>query len=147
MAAFVTVPFLMFVVPRIYFSLHPDPIINTSGKIDMDPRIRIVFTAMLLGFTGLFYWMLSLRVRVARLARARSDVGHDRNLGKGERVSGTVAVLLVALLAWGLLFVYLLPSRAPHRGDREVMNAKVILAVGLLAIASGVRRHAASRSR
>jgi len=67
--AFVTVPFLMFIVPRIYFSLHPDPLINSGGKIQMDPRIRISFFALLLGFTGLFYWMLSLRVRVLRLAR------------------------------------------------------------------------------
>src|SRR5437762_2504408 len=67
--AFVAVPFLMFVVPRIYFSLHPDPIINARGKIDMDPRIRVVFFALLIGFTALFFWMLSLRVRVARLER------------------------------------------------------------------------------
>jgi len=65
--AFVSVPFLMFVVPRIYFSLHPDPIINPRGKLDMDPRIRIVFFAMLVGFTGLYAWLQSLRVRVARL--------------------------------------------------------------------------------
>ena len=69
--AFVAVPFLIFVVPRIYFSLHPDPIVNPRGKVDMDPRIRWVFTSMLLGFTGLFFWMLSLRVRVARLERRR----------------------------------------------------------------------------
>ena len=63
------VPFLMFVVPRIYFTLHPDPIINPQGKLDMDPRIRQVFFAMLAGFTALFFWVLSLRVRVARLER------------------------------------------------------------------------------
>ncbi len=68
-AAFVTVPFLMFVVPRIYFSLHPDPLVNTTGRIQMDPRIRIGFYAMLIGFTGLYAWMQSLRVRVLRLAR------------------------------------------------------------------------------
>jgi heme exporter protein C len=68
-AAFVAVPFLIFVVPRIYFTLHPDPLINTRGKIDMDPRIRVVFFALLIGFTALFYWMLSLRVRVARVER------------------------------------------------------------------------------
>jgi heme exporter protein C len=65
--AFVSVPFLMFVVPRIYFTLHPDPIINPQGKVDMDPRIRIAFFAMLLGFTGLYFWVQSVRVRVARL--------------------------------------------------------------------------------
>jgi heme exporter protein C len=73
--AFVAVPFLMFVVPRIYFSLHPDPIINPSGKIDMDPRIRLVFLAMLAGFTGLFFWLLSLRVRVTRLERRLIETG------------------------------------------------------------------------
>jgi heme exporter protein C len=67
--AFVAVPFLMFVVPRIYYSLHPDPLINPRGKVDMDPRIRVVFFALLVGFTFLFYWMLSLRVRVSRAER------------------------------------------------------------------------------
>lgn len=75
-SAFVAVPFLMFVVPRIYFSLHPDPIINPQGKIDMDPRIRIVFFAMLAGFTGLFFWLLSVRVRFARIERARMETLH-----------------------------------------------------------------------
>ena len=70
-AAFVAVPFLVFVVPRIYFSLHPDPIINPRGKIDMDPRIRVVFYELLLGFTALFFWVLSLRVRVARVEHRR----------------------------------------------------------------------------
>ena len=65
--AFVSVPFLIFVVPRIYFSLHPDPLINDRGKVEMDSRIRIVFYAMLLGFTALFFWLQSLRVRVARV--------------------------------------------------------------------------------
>jgi len=69
--AFVSVPFLIFVVPRIYFTLHPDPIINPRGKLDMDPRIRVVFFALLVGFTALFYWILALRVRVARLERRR----------------------------------------------------------------------------
>ena len=68
-AAFVAVPFLMFVVPRIYFTLHPDPLINTRGKVDMDPRIRVVFFSLLAGFSALFFWVLSLRVRVARVER------------------------------------------------------------------------------
>lgn len=72
-AAFVAVPFLMFVVPRLYDTLHPDPIINARGKVDMDPRIRIVFLSMLVGFTGLFYWLLSLRVRVLRIERGRDE--------------------------------------------------------------------------
>jgi heme exporter protein C len=70
-AAFVTVPFLIFVVPRIYFSLHPDTVINERGKVEMDPRIRIAFFAMVIGFTALFYWVLGLKVRLLRLERRR----------------------------------------------------------------------------
>jgi heme exporter protein C len=71
--AFVTVPFLIFVVPRIYFTLHPDTVINASGKVDMDPRIRIAFFAMLIGFTGLFAWILQLRVRLVRIERRAAE--------------------------------------------------------------------------
>ena len=72
--AFVTVPFLIFVVPRIYFSLHPDTVVNTRGSIEMDPRIRLAFFAMLIGFTGLFYWVLGLKVRLLRVERRERAV-------------------------------------------------------------------------
>ena len=67
--AFVAVPPLVFVVPRIYATLHPDPIINASGKVDMDPMIRTGFLFMLAGFTFLYAWLQKLRVRVSRLER------------------------------------------------------------------------------
>jgi heme exporter protein C len=79
-AAFVTVPFLMYVVPRMGFTLHPDPIVNTRGKVDMDPPIRIVLAGMLVGFAALFFWILSLKTRLARLERAREraqDLGRE----------------------------------------------------------------------
>jgi len=69
--AFVAVPFLVFVVPRMYDTLHPDPLINRRGKVDMDPMITWCFMAMLVGFTGLFAWLQSLGVRVMRLERRR----------------------------------------------------------------------------
>jgi len=70
-AAFVAVPFLVFVVPRMYDSLHPNLVVREGGrtKIDMDPMIRWCFLAMLAGFTVLFVWMQTLRVRVTRLER------------------------------------------------------------------------------
>lgn len=72
-ATFVATPFLIFVVPRMMETLHPDPIINASGKIDMDTRIRLGFFAMLIGFTVLFAWVLSLKVRLCRLERMRHE--------------------------------------------------------------------------
>ena len=68
--AFVTVPFLIFVVPRLYATLHPSPILPQQGERGaMDPRIRISFLAMLAGFTALFFWILSLKVRLLRFER------------------------------------------------------------------------------
>jgi heme exporter protein C len=63
----ITVPFFIFIFPRIVESLHPDPIVNSSGKVKMDTNMLIVFLSSLAGFTGLFAWMLNLRVRIAKL--------------------------------------------------------------------------------
>ncbi len=68
--AFVTVPFLVFLVPRIMASLHPSPIIKSNqGKGSMDPRMLQVFFMFLVGYTGLYAWILSLKVRTLRLTR------------------------------------------------------------------------------
>lgn len=59
--AFITVPFFVFIVPRVYTGLHPDPIINPDAKIHLGDRQRIVFFSSLFGFTVLFFWMLKTR--------------------------------------------------------------------------------------
>lgn len=71
--AFVTMPFLVFVVPRIYWSLHPDTLINNRGSIDMESRMVQVLLGSLVGFTGLFAWLYNLDVRLTRVARARRE--------------------------------------------------------------------------
>jgi heme exporter protein C len=65
--SFVTVPFFIFILPRIVETLHPDPIVNSTGKINMDTGMFIIFLASLAGFTALFFWMLSLKIRIAKL--------------------------------------------------------------------------------
>lgn len=65
--AFVTVPFLVFVVPRVYYSLHPDPLVNTRGSLDMEARMLQVFFASLIAFTGLYVWIYRLQLAIARL--------------------------------------------------------------------------------
>jgi heme exporter protein C len=72
LVAVVTVPFLVFAVPRMYASLHPDTVINAEGKIKMSPDIRLVFFSSMVAFMGLFYWMWSLDRRVSRIVRERS---------------------------------------------------------------------------
>ncbi len=59
--AFVSVPFFVFIVPRIYFSLHPEPVLNAQGKINMEARQRIVFFSSLILQTVLFLWVFNIR--------------------------------------------------------------------------------------
>ncbi|PKM83616.1 MAG: cytochrome C biogenesis protein [Firmicutes bacterium HGW-Firmicutes-13] len=65
--AFITVPFLVFIIPRVYATLHPDPIINVGGRLKMDSRMLQVFLSSLLGFTGLYFWIYNLQNRIISL--------------------------------------------------------------------------------
>ena len=67
--AFITVPFLVFILPRVYWTLHPDPLISAGGQASMamTPRMLQVFMTSLLAFTGLFVWIYRLQVRIAAL--------------------------------------------------------------------------------
>lgn len=73
--AFLTVPFFIFIMPRIMLGLHPgsmeiDPVTNkivqgTSPVVDfkMNGSMRLVFFTSLFAFTILYYWMWSVRSR------------------------------------------------------------------------------------
>ncbi len=77
--AFVTVPFLVFVLPRRYDTLHPSPIVPQAGAAaGMDPRVWVCFLAMLVGFTGLFLWMESLEARLRRREREAATESSPR---------------------------------------------------------------------
>jgi heme exporter protein C len=65
--AFITVPFFIFVIPRVYETLHPDPLINREGKINMDSKMLQVFLNSLAVFTLLFYWILRLKVESKKI--------------------------------------------------------------------------------
>ncbi len=65
--AAVTMPFFMFIMPRILASLHPEPILNVQGKLQMNSTMLAVFLASLAGFTGLYFWMWKLHVRAQTL--------------------------------------------------------------------------------
>ncbi|MBO5651624.1 MAG: cytochrome c biogenesis protein CcsA [Selenomonas sp.] len=59
--SFLTVPFLVFIIPRMYFSLHPSPVINGSG-LAMDSVMLAVLLAALMDMTGIFYWLYKKQV-------------------------------------------------------------------------------------
>jgi heme exporter protein C len=68
----VITPFLYFIVPRITFSLHPDPVVNAQGKLQMDSKMWQILFASSVGFIALFYWMHNLQCRLQTLAERKS---------------------------------------------------------------------------
>lgn len=72
--AFITVPFLIFVVPRIVPSLHPeDSIVNEGLKFTMSPMVRTIFFSSLALFTVVYFWMFNLARRVEAVARKQLE--------------------------------------------------------------------------
>lgn len=69
--AFVTVPFLMFVVPRIYWSLHPDVLTNPDPDNRLDSAHIRVLMASLAGFTYLYVWLYTIGSRIEAIRHRR----------------------------------------------------------------------------
>jgi heme exporter protein C len=83
----VVTPFFFFVVPRITFSLHPEPVINASGKIQMESRMLQVLLASGAGFTALFFWLHRLRTGLLALAD-RAAEAHASNSASSAAAAG-----------------------------------------------------------
>jgi heme exporter protein C len=73
LVAFATVPILIFVIPRIYDSLHPDPILNERGKVEMSSSIRMIFLFSMTGFTILFFYLKKLNDDVMLLLQNKRN--------------------------------------------------------------------------
>jgi heme exporter protein C len=67
----VVAPFLFFVLPRLAeFTLHPEPVVNEGGKIQMERPMLLVLLGGAGGFTALFFWVHDLRCRLAALTES-----------------------------------------------------------------------------
>lgn len=53
-----TVPFLVFILPRMYFSLHPSPVLNAAGRVEMDSTVLIVLIAAVVDATLIFIQLM-----------------------------------------------------------------------------------------
>ena len=63
-------PFLFFVLPRLYRSLHEDAnevVMAAASKSTMSPQVATIFGASTLGFLLLYIWLFNLGVAAARL--------------------------------------------------------------------------------
>lgn len=75
--ATVTMPFLLYVLPRQYESLHPGADGNPAFSDITHPIMRAVFYPSVIAFIGLFWVLYTQRVRAAlvRLRRDEHDLG------------------------------------------------------------------------
>ncbi len=53
-----TVPFLVFIIPRMYFSLHPSPVLNSAGRVEMDSIVLAVLIAAVVDATLIFVQLM-----------------------------------------------------------------------------------------
>jgi heme exporter protein C len=65
----VTMPFFIFVMPRIMTGLHPGAKGDEMGsapvaQLHMPPNMLLLFLASICGFTVFFFWMYNLKVRL-----------------------------------------------------------------------------------
>jgi heme exporter protein C len=72
--AFLTVPFFIFIMPRVFPGLHPgsaDDAQSPGGgpvvKNEMNSTMRVIFYTSSVGFVMLYVWIYNLRVRIEKL--------------------------------------------------------------------------------
>ncbi len=75
--AMTTMPFFVFVVPRIYPSLHPDPIINPAMKLHLDGDMRLTLLVSVIAFTLLYFYIFILKNRVSGLRIRIEEASHE----------------------------------------------------------------------
>jgi heme exporter protein C len=75
--SFITVPFLVFIIPRFYASLHPTPLLNGSGSLDMDSRMLLVLLMSLLAASGIYAWLLSAPPRLPKAQASPEAKGSE----------------------------------------------------------------------
>lgn len=76
--AAVTVPFFIFIMPRIMPGLHPGsaddnsagPVVSSGG---MDMAMRIILYSMLGGFLALYVWLMRIQGRLHRIKLQRAE--------------------------------------------------------------------------
>ena len=72
--AFPTVPFFIFIMPRMMASLHPsDSVLDSNLKFQMGGGVGIIFGVSLAAFTVLFFWLFTLGIRLHRVKISRSE--------------------------------------------------------------------------
>ena len=75
--AMITMPFLVFIIPRIYPSLHPDTIINQEKKIHLEAAMRVTLFTSIITFTLLYGYIYRIMNRITCLEIKAEEKHYD----------------------------------------------------------------------
>ena len=75
--AMITMPFFVFVIPRVYPSLHPDTIINAQQKIHLEASMKLTLFASVSVFTILYGYILNIMNRISSLELKIEEKNND----------------------------------------------------------------------
>jgi len=75
--AMIVMPFFVFIIPRMYHSLHPDTIINSEGKIRLEYAMRLTLFVSIAVFTLLYTYIYSIMNRISALQIKAEEKDYD----------------------------------------------------------------------
>ena len=65
--AMVSMPFFVFIIPRVFLSLHPDTLINPRGTVLLGDRMKVTLMICLISFTLLYFDLFFMKNRISRM--------------------------------------------------------------------------------
>lgn len=77
--AMLTLPFFIFLAPRITDSLHPDAIININRKINMEKPMLVTLVTALVSFTMLYGFLMRLMNRLGTAKKSIEEHFHGND--------------------------------------------------------------------
>ncbi len=75
--AMITMPFFVFIIPRIYPSLHPDTLINADKKIHLEAAMKLTLFTSIGVFTVFYGYIYNLMNRISSLELTLQEKQND----------------------------------------------------------------------
>lgn len=75
--AMITMPFFVFIIPRVYPSLHPDTIINAEKKVHLDSAMRLTLFISIGVFTFFYGYIFNLMNRISSVELKLQEKQND----------------------------------------------------------------------
>jgi len=73
----ITMPFFVFIIPRIYPSLHPDTIINADKKVHLEAAMKLTLFTSIGVFTVFYGYIYNLMNRISSLELIQQEKEND----------------------------------------------------------------------